>query len=175
MWVCCCTLRLPALHRAQVLDLGITLRQWRRLRPRLIVIRRGVYVAQRRATHDRIRHSQSVAATRLTSTNHFAVSPLAVCVLGLPNPYFGRWTIPAVHLGGRQIAARSKRPAVERGSDPPSWGPVTDLIDTAVTIAAELPLPQALMVTDDVAQGWPGPLTASSWPQSDAAPKSGGA
>ncbi len=136
---------------AQVLDLGITLRQWRRLRPRLIVIRRGVYVAQRGNT-DRIRHSQSVAATLLTRTNHFAVSHSAVCVLGLPNPYFGRWDDMPVHLGGRQT--RRGRNVRQSSAVPilTSWGPVTDLIDTAVTIAAELPLPQALMVTDDVAR-----------------------
>lgn len=135
----------------QAQELGFTYREWRRLQAGLTRVRRGVYVTRWGPT-DRIRHSQRAAAELLTRTDHFMLAASAICALGLPNPYFRSWDRVPVAIGGRQT--RSAR-GVQLSRAVPTltaWGPSTDLIDTAEAVAAELPLPQALMVTDAVAR-----------------------
>jgi hypothetical protein len=132
---------------------GITPWQWRSLveTGELTRLRRGVYVRVV-ATEDRAIHAQRVAAELLPRTDHFAVSASAVALLELPNPYFRPWRRIPVRLAGPR--SRPRR-GIRHGTTAPittPWGSCTDLIDTAVTVAAELPLPQALMVTDDVAR-----------------------
>lgn len=145
--------QLIPLTRATALDRGISDWQWRALidSGALTRIRRGVYVPLL-ATEDRAIHAQRVAAELLPRTDHFAVSTSAVALLGLPNPYFRPWRHLTVQLGGPKSRPKS---AIRHMTSAPvitGWGPTTDLIDTAVTIACELPLPAALMVTDAVAR-----------------------
>ena len=132
---------------------GLTPWQWRSLveTGELTRLRRGVYVPVV-ATDDRALHAQRVAAELLPRTDHFAVSASAVALLELPNPYFQPWRRVPVRLAGPK--SRPGR-GIRHGTTAPiatPWGPSTDLIDTAVTVAMELPLPAALMVTDAVAR-----------------------
>ncbi|MCB0897805.1 MAG: hypothetical protein H6528_07035 [Actinobacteria bacterium] len=135
----------------EVLAQDITYRQWVRVRAQLVRMRRGVYVTAL-GDDDRTRQSQRIAAELITRTDHFAMGTSAACLLGLPNPGFTPWDRIDVTIGGKRTrSARGVQRAVHApiGTD---WGPCTDLVDTAVTVAAELPLPQALMVTDAVAR-----------------------
>ncbi len=147
------TADLLPITRCMAITAGLTPWQWRTMieTGALVRVRRGVYVRVL-ATDDRAIHAQRVAAQLLPRTDHFAVSTSAVALLGLPNPYFRRWRNLPVQLGGpKSRPGRGVRRA-EAAPIPTIWGPSTDLIDTAVTVAAELPLPQALMVTDAIAR-----------------------
>ena len=131
--------------------LGLSARRWRTLAPQLVRLGHGVYCL-RWHPRDWGRYAQRISAALITRTDHLAVGISAACLLGLPNPTFTSWARLPVTIGGRQT--RSAR-AISRclaAPIPTSWGPSTDLIDTAVTVAAELPLPQALIVTDAVAR-----------------------
>lgn len=130
---------------------GLTEWQWRRARPKLIRVRRGVYLVEW-ASDDRTRHSQRVAARLLPITDHFAASASALAILNLPNPYFRGWDRVPVVIAGKQTRKRAGIKMVQADPILTLWGPCTDLVDTAEAIAAELPLPQALMVTDAVAR-----------------------
>lgn len=132
-------------------DLDLSVRAWRRLAPHLVRLHRGVYCV-RRSPDDRGRYAQRIAAELLCRTDHHAYSLSAACLLDLPNPTHESWDRLPVHLGGPQT--RSKKGVTASPAAPvlTPWGPCTDLTDTAATIAAELPLPQALMVTDAVAR-----------------------
>lgn len=135
----------------EVLEQGVTYRQWSRIRPQVVRLRRGVFVTAL-GDDDRTRQCQRIAAELITRTDHFAVGTSAACLLGLPNPGFTPWDRLDVTIGGKQT--RSKR-GVRRAPHSPiatDWGPCTNLTDTAVTVATELPLPLALMVTDAVAR-----------------------
>ena len=135
------------------MEAGMSAWQWRSLTQsgQLVRLVRGVYV-QSIPSDDRLAYLQRVAAGLIKRSNHYAVGASALAVHDLPNPYFRKWTNLSVLLAGRK--SRPDR-GIRRATFAPvdsSWGPVTDLIDTAVTIAAELPLPQALMVTDAVSR-----------------------
>jgi hypothetical protein len=131
--------------------LGITHRQWLSICKQTVRIRRGVYVTAL-GGDDRTRQAQRIAAQLITRTDHFAVGTSAACLLGLPNPSFTTWDRLPVAIAGKQTRkVRGVRRSLA-APIPTVWGRCTDLIDTAVTLAAELPLPQALMVTDDVAR-----------------------
>jgi hypothetical protein len=139
--------------RADAMESGISAWQWHNLTKsgRLVRLHRGVY-AQSTPSEDRLAYLQQVAARLLKRSNHYAVGASALAVHDLPNPHFKSWSRLPVQLGGRK--SRPQR-GIRRTRWAPidsQWGPVTDLIDTAVTIAAELPLPQALMVTVAVAR-----------------------
>jgi hypothetical protein len=147
------TTDLTPITRAMALEAGMTPWQWRSLieSGSLERIRRGVY-ARVRARDDRAIHAQRVAAELLLRTDHFAVSTSAVALLGLPNPYFELWQKLPVQLAGPKSRPDRGVRRIDAAPIPTPWGPSTDLIDTAVLVAAELPLPQALMVTDAVAR-----------------------
>ena len=130
---------------------GLRHRQWLAIKDEVVRLRRGVYVTALGAD-DRTRYAQRISAALITRTDHLAVGISAACLLGLPNPTFTSWDRLPVTIGGRQT--RSAR-AISRclaAPIPTTWGPSTDLVDTAVTVAAELALPQALIVTDAVAR-----------------------
>lgn len=127
--------------------------KWRSLiaSGRLVRLRPGTY-AWSVPTDDRLEYLQRVTAALMRRSDHHAAGPAALAVHNLPNPYFKRWSrLPVLLAGKKSRPERNIRRATFAPIDSP-WGPVTDLIDTAVTIAAELPLPQALMVTDAVAR-----------------------
>lgn len=134
-----------------LVERGLSHRQWLAIKKEVVRLRRGVYVTAL-GTDDRTRYAQRIAAQLITRTDHFAVGMSATCLLGLPNPTFTSWDRLPVTIGGRQTrSARSIRRCLA-APIPTTWGPCTDLVDTAVTVAAELPLPQALIVTDAVAR-----------------------
>ena len=135
----------------QLLELDVTLRQWRLIRPELEKLRRGVYVI-RLGPDDSTRHAQKVAATLMTKTDHFAVGASAIVLNGLPNPYFKSWDKIEPQIAGKQTRSSRGILTSKAAPVPTPWGDTTDLIQTATTITAELPLPQALMVTDAVAR-----------------------
>jgi len=135
------------------MEAGMSAWQWRNLTTsgQLVRLVRGVY-AQAIPSEDRHAYLQRVAAGLIKRSDHYAVGASALAVHDLPNPYFRQWTeLPVLLAGKKSRPARGIRRATFAPIDS-SWGPVTDLIDTAVTIAGELPLPQALMVTDAVAR-----------------------
>ncbi|MEZ5184705.1 MAG: hypothetical protein R2720_03080 [Candidatus Nanopelagicales bacterium] len=139
--------------RRTALEAGMTAWRWRRAveSGQLQQLRYGVYCASIPAG-DRERFCQRTAAALLRRTDHFAVGASALAIHDLPNPYFRRWTRLAVRLGGKKTRAEQQIQRAVAVPLPTPWGPVTDLIDTAEFLAAELPLPQALMVTDAVAR-----------------------
>jgi hypothetical protein len=101
---------------------------------------------------DRLSMCQLTHAQMLRKTDHFALGASAVAIHDLPNPYFRRWGRIPVTLGGPRSQPRR---GIRRSTVvpvPSDWGAVIDLVDCARQIAAELPLPQALMVTDAVAR-----------------------
>lgn len=128
-------------------------RQWRLLieSGQLVMLDHGVY-AQTVAPSGRLRLAQRTSARLLNLTDHLALSASALAIHDLPNPYFRAWDQVPVTIGGPR--SRRQTGVVRSRLDPVEspWGPVSSLIDTAGTIAAELPLPQALMVTDAVAR-----------------------
>lgn len=139
--------------RRDAIGVGVTEWQWRMAVNRKLVHRLGfgVYCAVI-ADDDRLRLCQVTAAAMLRRTDHFAVGSSALAIHDLPNPYFRRWTRLPVQLGGPKTRAPLNIHASKVVPIPSSWGAVTDLIHTAEAIATELPLPQALMVTDAVAR-----------------------
>ena len=144
--------------RRQALEAGLTPWQWQMALAsgNLHRFRRNVYCA-RLAPGDRDLYLQHVAAGLLGRTNHLACSTSALAVLGLPNPYFTSWMRAGVTLAGpRSDPGPHIRANTGLVPVPTPWGPTTDLVDTAATIAAELPLPQALMVTDAAARSLAG-------------------
>ena len=132
-------------------ETGLALRQWRAAKRDLQRIRRGIY-AVRWAPDARLRHCQKVCAELLPRTNHLAIGASALAILDLPNPYFRSWDRVDVTVGGPKTRTSTGILRSRLDPIPTPWGPCTDLLDTAAHIAGELPLPQALMVTDAVAR-----------------------
>ncbi len=140
--------------RAEALQAGMTKRQWELAigSGQLVRLRRGVYVA-RLATEDRMKHAQAVAGALKNRTDHLAVAGSAVALLGLPNPYFTGWArVPVTIAGHKSDRANGILRNPGLAPVPTPWGPCSDLMDTAEAMAAQLPLPQALMVTDAAAR-----------------------
>lgn len=129
----------------------MTLRQWREVKKKLVRLSRGVYLV-RRADDARTQHCQKVAGVLLTKTGHFAVGMSAVALLDLPDPPFFRWSDQPVLIGAART--RTSRGVMRTAASPidTQWGPSADAVSTAVRIASERPLPEALMVTDAVAR-----------------------
>lgn len=142
-----------AFTRAEALEAGLTRAQWQTLvaSGKLTKFRRGVYALQE-AGDDRQQHAQQVSAALAGRSRHFACSGSAVALHGLPNPYFTWWSRTPVTIAGPKSRPQKQIRRLRRAPIETPWGLSTDLLDTAATIAAELPLPQALMVTDAVAQ-----------------------
>jgi hypothetical protein len=137
--------------RAEAMSAGLTKRQWSRAKQCLVRMSRGVYLV-RWGPDSRTRHAQRAAAALAGKTRHFACSGSAACILGLPNPYFRSWDDVPVSIAGPQTrSTRGIRRRVGTVACTP-WGPCSDLIDTAVAMSEELPLPQALMITDAAAR-----------------------
>lgn len=136
--------------RKQAIAAGLTAWQSRVVKPELIRLGQGVYLL-RHADDARTRHCQKVAGQLLLKTDHFAYGLSAVALLGLPRPFFGSWDTVQPHVGWRQTRAGRGTTAIAAVPVPTPWGPCTDVVDTAAHIAATLPLPQALMVTDAIA------------------------
>ena len=115
-------------------------------------LRRGVYVT-RLADDDRGRYQQKVGAGLMNRTNHVAFGDSAFAIHELPNPWFMPWERRPLLIGARK-ARRDRGVSKLPGIAPlhSDWGPVTDLTTTAAWAASELPLPQALMVIDVIAQ-----------------------
>lgn len=139
--------------RDDALRAGMNAWRWQNLvqSRQLVRLHRGVYAWAVPDDH-RLAYLQRVTATLMRRSDHHAVGPSALAVHDLPNPYFKRWSRLPVMLAGKK--SRPKR-NIRRAAFAPidsAWGSVTDLTDTAATIASELPLPQALMVTDAVAR-----------------------
>lgn len=140
--------------RAEALRAGLTKRQWEHAvaSGELLKMRQGVY-ANPLTTDDRLRYAQQVAGALKGKQRHLACGGSAAALLGLPNPYLTWWTRVPISIAGPR-----SRPDVGVRCDPgwegveTAWGPCTDLVDTATVIAADLPLPQALMVTDAAAR-----------------------
>lgn len=139
--------------RTQALIAGLTAHQWRLLthEKTLIPLTYGVYCLQR-PSDDRARLAQRTSAFLLRKTDHFAVSSSALAILELPSPYFCSWDRMPIAIAGKQTRGRAGVRRSAAAPIPTPWGLCTDLLDTAATIAAELPLPQALMVTDVIAR-----------------------
>ncbi len=141
------------ISRQEALASGVTEWQWRELirHKQLHPLAYGVY-AVAVPDDDRLRMCQRTCAATLRKTDHFALAASALAIHDLPNPHFRRWSRIPVTLGGPRSQPHR---GIRRSTDvpiPSVWGPVTDLADTARQIAADLPLPQALMVTDAVAR-----------------------
>jgi hypothetical protein len=140
--------------RAQALGLGLTAWQWQQLvkHGRLHQLRHGVYVT-RLADDDLGRYQQKVGAGLMNRTNHVAFGDSAFAIHELPNPWFMPWERRPVLIGAKK-ARRSRKVSKLTGVAPlnSDWGPVTDLTMTAAWAASALPLPQALMVIDVIAQ-----------------------
>ena len=140
--------------RAQALDLGLTAWQWQQLvkQCRIHQLRHGVYVT-RAADDDLGRYQQKVGAGLMNRTNHVAFGDSAFAIHELPNPWFMNWERRPVLIGG-QKSRRDRGVSKLVGVAPlhSDWGPVTDLTTTAAWAASALPLPQALMVIDVIAQ-----------------------
>ena len=140
--------------RAQALGLGLTAWQWQQLveQRRIQQLRHGVYVT--RLAHDDLgRYQQKVGAGLMNRTNHVAFGDSAFAIHELPNPWFMSWERRPVLIGGQK--SRRERGVSKLVGVAPScsdWGPVTDLGTTATWAASALPLPQALMVVDVIAQ-----------------------
>jgi hypothetical protein len=137
--------------RREALDAGVTKREWERAVADLHKIRRGVYLREL-AAGDCLRHAQLTAAAMKGRTNHLACSGSAAALLGLPNPFFTWWSRVPVTVAGPKSTGEVRRALAAWDPVATVWGLSTGLIDTAVTLAAELPLPAALMVTDAVAR-----------------------
>jgi hypothetical protein len=151
--------------RREAMDRGITKKQWETLTKDKVLmrVRRDVYVV-RWSADDRIQHCQKVAAALKGRSKYMACSGSALAILDLPNPYMTSWSNVPVTIAGPKsniTAGVRRNPGwVAIDSD---WGPCTDAIDTAATIASELELPQALMVTDALARLMAG-ITPGEWP-----------
>lgn len=144
---------LRAFTRAEAISAGVTPAQWRAVlaSKELKRFRRGVF-AVRTAPGDRDGHAQQVSAALAGRTNHFACAASALVLLGLPNPYFTTWSRVPVAIAGPKSSPRRGIRRLHVAPIPTPWGPCTDQLDAAAQIAAGLPLPQALMVTDAVAR-----------------------
>ena len=150
--------------RADLLGSGVTARM---LRTRLdsgdlVQVRRGVYVRADAWPSDA--KGQHLVATRAELTVHttaVASHQSAALILGLPTPGFQRWedlpvsvTLPvtgnsassasAIHHTGRLPSAQVQR-------DREGYS-VTTPARTAVDLAADLPLPEALVLLDSAAR-----------------------
>ena len=140
--------------RAQALGLGLTTWQWQQLveQRQIEQLRRGVYVT-RLADDDRGRYQQKVGAGLMNRTNHVAFGDSAFAIHELPNPWFMPWERRPLLIGAKK-ARRDRGVSKLPGIAPlhSDWGPVTDLTTTAAWATSELPLPQALMVIDVIAQ-----------------------
>jgi hypothetical protein len=135
----------------QARDAGVSDRQFRAAKNQLVLVRRGVY-AVRWASDAKTRHCQRVAALLLTKTDHFAMGMSAVAILGLPDPPHFTWDTYSPQIGAKKT--RTAR-GIRKSSAvpiPTQWGDCTDAVTTAVHIAGEAELPEALMVTDAVAR-----------------------
>ncbi len=136
------------------MGLGLTAWQWQQLveQRRIHQLRHGVYVT-RLADDDLGRYQQKVGAGLVNRTNHVAFGDSAFAIHELPNPWFMAWERRPVLIGGPK-SRRNRGVSKLTGVAPldSDWGPVTELTTTAAWAASALPLPQALMVTDVIAQ-----------------------
>ncbi len=137
--------------RAQALEAGLTVRQWREVQPKLVKLRRGVYIV-RKADDPRTHHCQKVAGILLTKTGHHAIGMSAVAVLNLPDPPYFRWKEQPVQIGAARTRESRRVTKSAASTIETEWGPCADAVSTAIHIASERPLPEALMVTDAVAR-----------------------
>lgn len=140
--------------RSEALANGLPAWRWDTLvrEKKLIKMRRGVYVCGL-ATEDRTKHAQRASAALNGRTGHVACSGSAAALLGLPNPYFTPWArVPVTTAGPRSIPSSAVRLRQDWDVVETPWGFCTDLVSTAEVMAAELPLPQALMVIDRIAR-----------------------
>jgi hypothetical protein len=139
--------------RAQILAAGLPAHKWREAieSGALSRLRRGVYV-QETGRDDRTRYAQRVAAELVTRRDHFAIADSAAAFHELPNPWFAPWSSrPARIAGPRSRPDRGIEPAGRLEPVETPWGPAVDPVSAAIGVAADLPLPQALMVVDPVA------------------------
>lgn len=139
--------------RAQILAAGLPAHMWREAveSGALHRLRRGVYVLQIGAD-DRTRYAQRVAAELITRRDHFAIADSAAAFHGLPNPWFTPWASrPARIAGPKARPDRGIEPARRLEAVETPWGPAADPVSAVIAVAADLPLPQALMVVDPVA------------------------
>jgi len=136
-----------------MLAAGLPAHRWREAMESgaLSRLRRGVYVLET-GGDDRTRYAQRVAAELVTRKGHFAIAESAAAFHELPNPWFAPWSSRPVRIAGprsrpnRGIARAGRLEPVET-----PWGPAVDPVAAALGVAADLPLPQALMVMDPVA------------------------
>lgn len=129
---------------------GLTHHEWLVIKAELVRLRHGVYVAQD-GSDSLTRYRQKVAGELIAHTDHFATSMSAVALLGLPQPFFHSWDTEDVRIAGPRTRS-GRRIVRSTGSPiPTAWGPSADLIETATLIAAQLPLPDALVITDAIA------------------------
>lgn len=136
------------------MDAGLSKHQWELAikGAHLYKVRAGVYLAALGAD-PRVRHCQMAAAAMKGRSNYMACSRSALAILGLPNPYFKSWSqVPVTVAAPRSDLGANIRRSPGWAPIDTAWGPCTSGIDTAVTIASEMPLPQALMVIDAVAR-----------------------
>jgi hypothetical protein len=137
--------------RAQAIGAGVTPWQWHLVKPTLVRLERGVYLL-RWASDARTRHCQRVAGALLSKTDHFAIGMSAVALLGLPDPPHHKWDLQPVQIAAKRARGKRGIAASTATPIPTPWGLCTDLVDTAIHIAATTELPEALMVTDAVAR-----------------------
>ena len=136
------------------MDAGLSRYQWELALSQALLhkVRAGVYLAVLDAD-PRVRHCQMAAAAMKARSNYMACSGSALAILGLPNPYFRSWSqVPVTMAAPKSDLRANIRRSPGWAPIDTAWGPCTSGIDTAATIAAELPLPQALMVTDAIAR-----------------------
>lgn len=135
------------------MERGVTKHQWEQLlaAKSLIKRRRDVYLAQW-APDSLSRYCQKVAVELTNRVNHVACSISAVALLNLPHPYTTGWSRESVYIAGprSRTASIRRNPGWDLIETP--WGWSTDLLSTAAVVAADLPLPHALIVTDAVAR-----------------------
>jgi very-short-patch-repair endonuclease len=150
--------------RAQLLGSGVTERMVRtRLASGdLVQVRRGVYVRAGAWPPDaKGRHIVSTRAELTLHSTAVASHESAALILGLPTPGFRRWedrpvsvTLPAIGNSASSAAAVHHtgplpRSQVQRDKE---GYPVTTPARTAVDLAADLPLPEALVLLDSAAR-----------------------
>jgi hypothetical protein len=145
------TFGLQPFTREMAIAGGLTAWQWRRVRPHLIRLDNGVFLL-RWADDARTRHCQRVAGLLLPKKDHFAVGMSAVAILGLPDPPFHSWDQQVPQIGGKKTRTARGIRGNHAVPIPTQWGDCTDAVTTAIHIAGQLPLPEALMVTDAVAR-----------------------
>lgn len=140
--------------RREALDAGVSRHEWELAvgQELLHKVHAGVYLTHL-ADDPRLQHCQLTAGAMKGRSNHMACSGSALAMLDLPNPYFVSWSkVPVTIAGPRSHKKSGLRRNPGWAPIDTDWGPCTNAIDTATTIAGELELPQALMVTDALAR-----------------------